>query len=152
MNKPNANWELIISAVTLSLLIYQIASDGLRRRRERARKSFLEGKTRLWSSLWDKGRRLQHSVYDEMLGNAHLVGPWIESVEGWIRETCVALDDQPSALDFFRQIGDIDRVNTYVNFAGRGFYVTGRSQPVYQRLVIHLENLGHMVERPEAYF
>ena len=143
---------LSLTALTVVLLVYQIVSDQCRRKAA-ARKNFLLNEKALTLSLLlDRGRRLQKTVLDEVITSDYQsVNKWVQDVNEWIKQTCLILTDQPKALESFMQIEGYERVNTYVDFSGRGFWVTRCSQLPYQKLVVYLENLRRIIEIPEAY-
>jgi hypothetical protein len=144
---------LVIEALVLLLILYEVIVGDIRHRRERQSRLAISKRVSELSWLMDKGQRIQTCVPDPQITNWQLVKPWIDSVQAWKEETNTFLAARsPRASSAFMLITDAGNMDSVVHFSGRQFALTGEVREFYQRLVIQLANLRRIMEQPDAYF
>jgi hypothetical protein len=150
--KPFDWLMLVIELLVLLAILYEIIKGELREKRERRRQGILDEKGRSLSRLLDKGLRIKATVIDPAITNPQLHGTWISSASAWIEETRSYLATFPRASAAFLETSNAGSVDNVASASGRHFVVTGEVGKSYQTLILHLENLHRISERPEAYF
>jgi hypothetical protein len=144
---------LVIEALVLLLILYEVIVGEIRHRRETARGAFLTERVAELSKLHSKGHRIQTTVLDPMINNPQILQPWIDSAEAWGKETDAILRKYSQrASRTFLLVTDAGQIDTVVTAHGRHFMVSGAIGGVYQRLVLQLENLNRIIENPALYF
>jgi hypothetical protein len=151
--KPFDWLMLVIEAAVLIVIVYEVVIEGVRRRAEAKRRAFIDAQALALSVLWDKGRRIQSVVPDPLLiTDTRIITDWIAEVEAWTQETQSFLAVSPRASASFLSVTDAGKVNLNIPVPGRIISLTGPPQAPYQRLVVQLENLRRIIDRPDAYF
>src|ERR1039458_3404991 len=149
------DWLMLgIETAVLGLILYEVVADEIRRRAGTRRQAFIHERALGLSALWDKGQRIRSIVPNAVFNTEREKGTqWIAEGESWVKETESFLDRSSSrALESFMCVTDAFKVSVWINDSRAGFFVRGEVQPVYQRMVVQLENLHRIIERPEAYF
>jgi hypothetical protein len=142
---------LVIEGLVLLLILYETVSGGVRRRREKKMRSFLDARSVELSKIKDGGERLKSIVPRVNFTSTEVLRPWIESVEVWTKRTEEALSrySNYASLEFMRTE---KAVALGLSAFDDAFSVDGRPLEQYESLVIRLKNLERILERPEAYF
>jgi hypothetical protein len=145
---------LIIEALVLLLILYEVVAEATRRRTERQRSVFIARQVLALSRLMDHGQSLQSTVPEpQITSDYQIIQRWMDSVTKWTEGTNGFLVSQSSvASAAFLLVTDASAADNLVHRAGRSFLVGGELGRFYQRLVMQLANLRRIIERPEAYF
>jgi hypothetical protein len=144
---------LVIEALVLLLILYEVIAEQIRHRTEERRESMLNERVLMLSKLMDRGLRIQSIVPDPQITNQQSIDPWFEIVRQWIDEANeFLLNHSANASAAFLLVTDAAQMDSAVYSSGRHFYVTGLVREHYQKLVVHLENLRRIMGKPEAYF
>ncbi len=143
---------LAIEVLVLLAILYEIVKGELRERRELARQRILAEKGGSLSKLLDKGLRIKGTVVDPNSTHPQLHEKWIYSANIWIGEVRLYLANSPRADAAFIDTSNAGHVDNVAVASGRQFTVTGDVWKCYENLILHLENLRRINERPEAYF
>ena len=145
---------LVIETLVLLLIFYEIIAETIRRTREHRRQSSINERVVELSRFVDRGLRLQSVVPDEAITtDQRIMAKWLAGLEMWTEEAnAYLLLHSPRASAAFLLTSNAGDVNYFVVSLGRQFALNGRMRESYQRLVVQLENLKRIIERPEAYF
>jgi hypothetical protein len=125
----------------------------MRRRTGHQRRVFINEKVSALSIFMDKGLRIQEIVPDpQVTSDFSIIQRWMADVRAWTDETNTLLRTlSPQASAAFMLITAAEKMSTFVVSSGRGFYLMGDVRECYQKMVVQLENLRRIIERPDAY-
>jgi hypothetical protein len=148
------DWLMLgIEGLVLLVIVYEVIADARRRRADAKHRAFIDGKVSSLLQLADNGRRLQSCVPDCTITSDHRrIHQWMADVETWTEQTNSTLSGSLKATEHFMKLADTDKVSTWVDVSGRGFYVIDEPATPYRGLIVRLEALSRIVSTPEAYF
>jgi hypothetical protein len=145
------NWlSLAVEVVTVIMVAFVFflldVPEWRRKRRIAKRVALLE-------PILQSGRELQSSFPPFRDLPAEIHDRWVERAEAWSFSTRETLDAMnPMAAAFFAFIANASKVDRVARHSdGSTSYPVSRTGDAYQFLQIRIDNLQHIMERPEAY-
>jgi hypothetical protein len=142
-----------LEALVASLILYEVVVSGKRHRAEQRRQSLTNERVLVLSKLMDKGLRIKSTVPDPSgTSDFQIIQRWMDTVQAWADETNSFLASHSSrASAAFLLVTDAGNMDSVVYASGRQFILIAETRAWYQRLIVQLENLRRIMERPEAY-
>lgn len=142
-----------IELVVLLLIAYEVRVGVRDRRREKARRKFVEEKREMILRLIDGGRDLRRNVPPD--NDPDVVG-WIDSAVKWETDTFSKLQEYSAraagAFNLAQRIGITDNLVYLPNRLGYEFIISGHLRMTYQRLATRLSALNEIMEKADIYF
>ena len=145
----------VMELLVLALIAYEVVHNFRKERKDHRRQALLNERVLALSRCMDNGQRLLSSIPNPQYAKDFAkVQEWIDAARTWAEETnaFIALHSM-GASAAFSLITDSEKVAPLVyGPSGASFGLYGHTRECYQRLVVQLENLRRIIERPEAYF
>jgi hypothetical protein len=144
-------WLLIVELLVLGLILYDVVSRGLHKRKMEKRLSEL-------FPFLERGQRLQTSI---PIRASSMFPPDFEATERWLTdfkvwdsETETFLSRKSSkAASVFRHVINAAKTDRAMwDRSGEVHYLSGEIGNTYQLLQVKLDNLHRIMGNPDAYF
>ena len=144
-------WLLIVELLVLGLILYDVLSGVLHKRKMAKRLSEL-------FPLLERGQRLQTSIpvgpSSVSLPDFEATQRWMSDFKAWNSETETFLSRKSSkAASIFRHVINAARTDRAMwGRSGEVHYLSGEIGNTYQLLQVKLDNLHRIIGNPDAYF
>jgi len=131
---------LIIDALVLLLIAYDVAANICSKRRTSRRIAMI-------FQHIEEGQKLQAIAPNSGITDPSISAPWVESVKKWVQRTHDVLEKYSSqaAASFA-----LDSVSVPVQYGGISSLPDVRES--YRALILKMNNLRSIVEKPDMYF
>ena len=147
---------LIIEVLVLLLILYEVIANAVHAYKGRKRELALSLIVTSLTEFMEKGRNLQLGTPDPSMSSPDEVSTWIDSVKLWAKDTndFITRHSLRATVSFALIEGTGVMANPQVVYteSGYSFPIEGPQRESYQRLVVQLNNLRSIIEKPEAYF
>lgn len=154
MSSEYGPFDRLLELGVFALIAYEVVVGIVRHRRAAKRQRELDDVVRTLSDFIFKGQCLQQNVPDPNHTDWAVQEPWLKSVAAWSIETSQFLSarSQRASAAFLLVTDSSSTDRVVIKLEGSSICLFGVIRERYQMLLVQLNNLRSIMEKPEVYF